>query len=522
MIASAQTLPDSADAPSITHLFLKHLLPDQGLYAVAVFMPRANGRSAVRHYWTSSLAALAAEIVAADNRGDTVYYASASFQDRNRRQTSALGARSLWLDVDAGEEAQKKNPKAYADATQAYRAVEAFRRDIGLPAPTYVASGTGLHVYWPFVDTLDPQTWKRYATGLKVLCARYDLKADPSRTADIASMLRPPGTYHRKAQPRLVECGDLTGPYAIAQFEVLLSATTSSKDQLRNVDNHSIAGRAAKMFEHRSVASNHIATQCRQVARLRDERGCILEPSWHACLGVLAFCGDGDECGHEWSSGYPNYRPEETQARLDRWRSLSGATTCEHFHSLEPKICEACPHWQRINSPIALGRRDNQETDMQPGAAPTNPAGGRAAALSQSGDAELDGEIRRLSALAPALYEHERKAIADKFAIRTVVLDKLVTQARGDDADGLQGHSLQLIGDRTVARYRRWRRAAARPREGDAVLRGNGGRRRNYRRTLGATQLRFRRVYLHPTAVHHIARKALRKDNAIGHYRVPG
>ena len=29
--------------------------------------------------------------------------------------------------------------------------------ELGLPAPTYVASGTGLHVYWPLVDTLEPR-----------------------------------------------------------------------------------------------------------------------------------------------------------------------------------------------------------------------------------------------------------------------------------------------------------------------------------------------------------------------------
>ena len=85
------------------------------------------------------------------------------------------------------------------------------------------------------------------------------------------------------------------------------------------------------------------------------------------------------------------------------------------------------------------------EPDVQSVTGSANPAGGRAASSAQSGDAELDAEIRRLSGLAPALYEHERKAVADKFAIRTVVLDKLVIAARGEGADGLQGHALQLV-----------------------------------------------------------------------------
>ena len=352
--------------PSITRSFLKHVLPDHGLYAVAVFMPRANGRSVVRHHWTNSLDALATEIIAADNCGE-VYHACASFQDRNRRRTSALGARSLWLDVDAGEEAQKKNPEAYTDATQAFHAVEAFRRALGLPAPTYVASGTGLHVYWALASTLDPQTWKRYAEGLKTLCVKHGLVAGPERTADIASILRPPGTHHRKGQPTLVECGELTGPYEIDQFEVLLRAAPPPKDQPRTVNNHSVAGRLAKVFERRSVSADHIAAQCAQVARLRDEEGRIPEPPWYAALGVLAYCEGGDDLAHEWSAGHPNYSHAETQAKLDRWRgSVSGATTCERFHSLEQKTCEACTHWQKIKSPISLGLTNDRTDEPLP------------------------------------------------------------------------------------------------------------------------------------------------------------
>ena len=157
----------------------------------------------------------------------------------------------------------------------------------------------------------------------------------------------------------LVECGELTGPYEIEQFEVLLRAAPPPKDQLRNVNNHSIAGLAVKIWEHRSVASDHIAAQCAQVARLRDERGCTPEPHWYAVLGVLAYCDDGEVHGHDWSAGHPNYTHAETEGRLVRARTLSGATTCERFHSLDPKTCEACPHWQEIKSPISLGRIEN-------------------------------------------------------------------------------------------------------------------------------------------------------------------
>jgi hypothetical protein len=70
---------------------------------------------------------------------------------------------------------------------------------------------------------------------------------------------------------------------------------------------------------------------------------------------VLAFCADGDELAHKWSSGDDRYKEHETQERLDRARTLTGATTCQHFHDLNPTVCESCAHWGTIKSPIALG-----------------------------------------------------------------------------------------------------------------------------------------------------------------------
>jgi hypothetical protein len=300
-ISTQRALDQVADGSSVTDAFLEHILPPQGWCAGAI---SEAGR--FRHIWCESRAQLARRLLQEDAEGRTVYFACGTYLEKGkRRQENSAGACVFWLDVDAGEEAQKKNPKAYKDAIEAYQQVESFRRTVGLRAPTYVGSGRGLHVYWPLVSTLDPQTWKRYAEGLKALCTEYGLHADPARTADIASILRPPGTHHRKGEPKLVECGDLTGPYEIGQFEILLNAAPPSKDQPRTINNDSVAGRLAKVFEHRSVTSNLIANKCKQIACLRDEHGCIPEPRWHASLGVLAYADDGYDRGHEWSSGYP-------------------------------------------------------------------------------------------------------------------------------------------------------------------------------------------------------------------------
>ena len=107
-----------------------------------------------------------------------------------------------------------------------------------------------------------------------------------------------------------------------------------------------------------------ISNECGQVRNFRDAKGNISEPLWFACIGVLAFANDGEEHIHQWSSGYPGYTKQETDQRISRVLGLSGATTCARFHELEPQTCEACPHWQKIKSPISLGieRGEQQET----------------------------------------------------------------------------------------------------------------------------------------------------------------
>jgi hypothetical protein len=61
-----------------------------------------------------------------------------------------------------------------------------------------VVSGNGLHVYWPLSEAIDPETWLETAKRLKRMCEVAGLYADPSRTADVASILRPVGTMNRK------------------------------------------------------------------------------------------------------------------------------------------------------------------------------------------------------------------------------------------------------------------------------------------------------------------------------------
>lgn len=326
-----------------TVAFLAHVLPREGYYVAFV-------QATKRHIFCDSIDRLANSILEQDAAGHTVYHGCASFVGRTKRtQANAHGARSLWSDIDVGDN------KGYGDVYEAAQAVEVFCKKTELPTPLYVGSGYGLHIYWPLVETLDPETWRRYATGLKALCHAHGLKADPVRTADIASILRTPGTHNRKnGLIREVQCGPLVGHYPIERFGRLLDANGNIPVRTRTPA-PKIANALCQIYSDEPHYGNTIARSCKQVGALRASRGRLPEPQWYAALGVLAFCEDGDECAHEWSSGHEKYTPKETNERLTRARRLTGATTCEKFHDLDPQTCEACPHWGKIKSPISLG-----------------------------------------------------------------------------------------------------------------------------------------------------------------------
>jgi hypothetical protein len=129
-----------------------------------------------------------------------VYLSCAEFLDsHNRTATNALGAWALWMDLDCGA-SKAANNHGYLDCRDAEIELEIFCKKVGLPPPTHiVGSGSGLHTYWVLDKFLGKETWQPYAAKLKALTKSFRFLADPSRTSDIASLLRMPGTLNFKS-----------------------------------------------------------------------------------------------------------------------------------------------------------------------------------------------------------------------------------------------------------------------------------------------------------------------------------
>jgi len=343
--------------------FLTLILPREGLYVATVFTEKR-----VTNHFHDTVASLTTDIHHADGMGRTVYHACASYRARTKRnQANALGARCLWGDLDLK---RSTGEIVYSSKAVALDALFSFSKTYTLPLPTVNDSGYGLQYYWPFTDTLAPDEWLTYARALRAACEAAGFRPDHARTCDIASILRTPGTHNRKdpANVKPVLGGKLNGPYEKAQFASLLGVQAPRRQSSSGLSKAPVAAAAAHVTERGPADAARIARNCRQLALFFIRNGAQSEPIWFACLGVVAYCNDGDRLAHKVSSGDPRYTETDTQARLDRVRNtLTGATTCQRFEALNPEGCQGCPHRGKIKSPIALGyERETPKLDSGP------------------------------------------------------------------------------------------------------------------------------------------------------------
>lgn len=135
-------------------------------------------------------------------QGVDCYFATAEYaNEQSRKAENAMSASAFWLDIDCGE-TKAETGKGYANVNAAHSALTDFCFSAALPMPSHqINSGGGLHVYWVFDTPLLRAEWVAYAGMLKALTHTFGLLADDSRTADIASVLRMPGTLNFKYDP---------------------------------------------------------------------------------------------------------------------------------------------------------------------------------------------------------------------------------------------------------------------------------------------------------------------------------
>jgi hypothetical protein len=290
---------------------------------------------------------------------DVYFGCSTYLTDSGRTQENVKEEKALWLDIDCGYDKKKNRWKEYQTKELGLVALQNFCDVTGMPAPTIVDSGNGIHVYWVFTEPVDKAAWKPVAEGLKFLCVKHGFKTDPACTADTARILRVPGTFNYK------------DPQNPNEVKVVQEAVAIDFNDLANlipihlVPEAKVRPRRPMDEATKAILGNQSAKFSKILDRCRKGEGCaqlihvmtkqseIDEPLWRSGLSIAAFCDDAEVAIHAISKHHPDYNYDATENKA---QLIPGPHSCSQFESHRPGGCDKCPHKGKITTPIQLGR----------------------------------------------------------------------------------------------------------------------------------------------------------------------
>jgi hypothetical protein len=329
--------------------FLSTVLGDEGYYCVVGIK---DGKTL--HKFFSSLDSVVATATDLDIGGFDTYFTPSTFVDGgNRKAENVRQVKSLFLDLDCGED------KPFKTQHEAISALRDFRRRHQLPSPSIIVnSGRGVHVYWVLDKPCTREEWLPVAQKLKAACLQANFEIDKNVTADAARLLRVPNTHNFKGSPALdvrvlrstddrVNLQDFANRLPDYLIPVTSVREYSEQDK---ADMQAVLGNYTKKFA-KLIMQIAEGRGCNQVKKALDKPNELSYLEWFHVLSIVKYCEEGDKAAHLISKGYEGYSEEETQKVLD---SISWPHYCATFEKDSPEGCEGCPHKGKIKSPIKL------------------------------------------------------------------------------------------------------------------------------------------------------------------------
>lgn len=366
-------------------------------FMAAVLPPTGNGRYCVaelsrkkEHYYVETLDEAQAKITEWKNKSYDIYFALGTFGEKDSRvATNVQMVKCIAVDIDCNhpkdipDEKGIIKPKAYASAKLAVQELLRFCDEVGLSdlgRPWLVASGGGVHAYWPFKEAVDKEEWKPVAEAFKRLCFQKKLAIDPTITSDASRVLRVPSTINTGVKSgkqvrevtnvRFMNAGDffdlddiraiVTKHLVGTMYENVVSqAVPTHSIVLQGEPPKSIGATTVKLFENSVTKFGKIIKITAQgggcgqldyyVNNASDDG---MEPLWRGLLSITQKCVDGEKAA-VWLSDMHPYPHERMQDKLSQ---IKGPYPCIKFDSENPGVCPSCKHWGKITNPLALGR----------------------------------------------------------------------------------------------------------------------------------------------------------------------
>ena len=296
-----------------------------------------------------------------DSEGNDTYFALSTFKtDHDRTVKNVQEICSLFLDIDCGES------KEYATQHEGLEALNQFRKEAGLPVPSLVDSGRGIHAYWTLTEPVTYDRWLPVAQRLKAKCNELGFFPDAAVTADAARVLRVPKTHNYKDTPP--RCASVIGhmqpPVDFEWFSNTLGkppVPIMSPEMKANTSALMAMLRGNMECRFKLIMEKTVAGRgCEQLGIIATQQADIDEPLWRAGLSIAKFCSDGGKSAHKISCNHPEYSYDKTEAKMS---TIKGPYLCERFDEFNPGVCGNCPKKGKIKSPIVLGSELREPKD---------------------------------------------------------------------------------------------------------------------------------------------------------------
>jgi len=389
--------------------FLRLIWPDKGFYCVAhPFKPQGSTVTVYRHQVFPTISAAVTHVHERANLED-VYFAILSLEAERvwdpektdyktgqkgawaqRKQENMLAARALFFDLDVGTESTK-----YASQADALAGLVHFRAMTGLPAPTMISSGGGIHVYWHFDTSIPVDQWRQIAWNMRQLAEKVGLKVDPTRTIDSTSVLRVVGTYNWK---------DRTNPRPVVALQEGVTTPLAQLTQLINdaMITNGVPITAPPVRRVQQAANFHpelgaqtfndfgppptldeVGDACGQVreiikSQLKKDHpfyGPLDNTAWYrGMLGVIKHVENGDDLCRKLTDLHPRSNAD-IDAKLLQLEQFPPAkcTTLQTFMPWKDTPCQTCRFRDKVPNPLAAARKSTPAPPPMVGAAPPPP-----------------------------------------------------------------------------------------------------------------------------------------------------